>query len=55
MKFDDDSFCTSCNNQGFLEVCVGMSPNGVNDLWQTKWCEDCWVIIPNCDPPKIKD
>ena len=42
--------CEACNGKGYLEVVIDENYNVEN-----QWCENCWIILPDYDPPEIKE
>ena len=47
---DTGEICESCGGQGYLDVCTGATKAG-KESWQVQWCEECWVIMPDHEPP----
>lgn len=42
--------CESCDNTGVLDVCIGLDDNGINDIWELQWCQNCVIIEPDHNP-----
>ena len=49
-KYHNRDVCTSCNGVGYLEVCTG----NLDTDWENQWCDECWVINPDYDPPELE-